>query len=515
MSTLSKTAAEVSASRMPFPAASNPKTDSKTEMDVTKKSDAVAVTDEPSEPIAPESSRGPLKKARSFASIPVLFRPRNVKDKPDPTSANDVDIPLEVPKALADREILSRHQPPISQWPTYGTYVAMVADKRSTIPTSTKLDEAPRQTKREDILDYIYDWAAWAVEIPNETRRHEVLGWVMKTLERVLKDGIERTGIMLESSDVQGTKNGTKGILEGEVNIQVVITNSLKEKPGSELNKSAVQKAKDDVAKYKQANRGAATTIPLEPTVQQPLVIEHAAQASSGKTKRPVGELDEFRAAQDAKRQKIEVAKKCNKTLATNKADAQQEESREGQDRSTSESTTTEDDEKWVQYIQHIFLPRFNHILKRAGESLSRGKCRNWETVRERLVAAGVSVKYRNMMLRDFQHGHEKWDGDSQVDPNVELASFAESFQRPPKASPVVVANNANKQAVKKDAESNRSNIQTLLLTLEGLPVLNTEIIPAQPVTSSPFPIAHIPSPLIPTHQLTFPTSQQRQRRHH
>lgn len=496
MSTLSKTAAEVSASRMPPSAVSNPKTYSKTEIDVTRKSDAVAVTDEPSEPIppsSPESSRGSLKKSRSFTPIPVFFRPRSVKDKPDPTSANDVDILTKAPKVFADRGILSKHQLPISQWPTYSTQVATVVDKRTAIPTSTNLDEAPRQTKREDILDYIYDWAAWAAEIPNEARRHEVLGWVMKTLERVLKDGMERTGMMLEANDVQGTKNGTKRTLEGEVNIQVVIANSLKERPDSELNKSAVQKAKGDIAKYKQANRGAAAIIPSEPTVKQSLVIEHATQALSERTKRSAGELDEFRAAQDAKRQKMDVAKESKETLTTNKVDAQQEGSRERQDRSTSESTTTEDGEKWVQYIQHIFLPRLNHILKRAGESLSRGKCRNWETVRERLVAAGVSVKYRNMMLRDFQHGHEKWDGDNQVDPNVELASFAEGFQRPPKALPVVAANNANKQTVKKDAESNTSNTQTLLLTLEGLPVLNTKtpvadaFIPAQPVRHPPF----------------------------
>src|SRR5271168_5335881 len=101
------------------------------------------------------------------------------------------------------------------------------------------------------------------------------------------------------------------------------------------------------------------------------------------------------------------------------------------------------------------------------------------------------------MMLRDFQHGHEKWDEDNQVDPNVELAGFAESFQRPPKAAPVVAANNVDKQAVKKDAENNTSNTQTLLLALEGLPVLNTKttipnaFVPAQPVSPPPFQIAH------------------------
>jgi hypothetical protein len=502
-------AAEVSAPRVPPTATSSPKTESKAEIDVTKKSDAVIVTEEPSEsmaPSSPESSRGPLKKFRSFTPTPVFFGSRNVKDKPDSTSANDVGTPTEAPKLFADREILSKHQLPISQWPTYSSYVAMVVDKRSTIPTSTKLDEAPRQTKHEDILDYVYDWAAWAAEIPNEARRNEVLGWVMKTLEQVLKNGMERTGMILEARDVQGTKNGTKRTLEGEVNIQVIITSSLKEKLGNELNKLAVQKAKDNIAKHKQANQGAAATVPSEPTVEQLLAIEQAAQASLKKTKRPASELDEFGAAQDTKRQKVEVTKESKEHLTTTRADVQQESSRESQDRSTSESTTTEDDKKWAQYIQHIFQPRLNHILKRAGQRLGRGKCENWETVRERLTVAGVSVKYRNMMLRDFQHGHEKWDEDNQVDPNVELAGFAESFQRPPKAAPVVAANNVDKQAVKKDAENNTSNTQTLLLALEGLPVLSTKtpipsaFVPAQPVSPPPFQIAHthIPSPLIP-----------------
>ena len=365
----------------------------------------------------------------------------------------------------------------------------MVVDKRSTIPTSTKLNEALRRTKREDILDYVYNWAAWAAEISNETRRNEVLGWVMKTLEQALKNGMERTGMILEAGDVQGTKNGTKRTLEGEVNIQVTITSSLKEKLGNELNKLAVQRAKDNIAKYKQINQGAVAAAPSEPTVEQLLAIKQTAQASLKRTKRPAGEPDEFGAVQDAKRQKVEVAKESKEGLnTTTKADVQQESLRESQDRSTSESTKTEDDRKWAQYIQHIFLPRLKHILKRAGESLSRGKCRNWETVRERLTAAGVSVKYRNMMLRDFQHGHEKWDGDNQVDPNVELAGFAESFQRPSKAAPVVAANNVDKGAVKKDAENNTSNTQTLLLALEGLPVLNT---------TTPVPNAFVPAQLV------------------
>src|SRR4051794_12622817 len=143
MSALNKMAAEVSASRMPPPATSNPKTDSKMERDVIKESDAVAVSDELSEsmtPSSPECNRGSLNKFRSFTTIPVFFGSRNVEEKPDPSSANDVDVPTEAPKLLADREILSKYQLPIPPWPTYSSY-AMVVDKQSTIPTSTKLDE--------------------------------------------------------------------------------------------------------------------------------------------------------------------------------------------------------------------------------------------------------------------------------------------------------------------------------------------------------------------------------------
>src|ERR1700739_3443923 len=111
-------AEEVSASRVPPTATSNPKTESKTDTDATQKSDAVTVTEEPSEsmtPSSPQSSHGCLKKFRSFTPIPVPFRSPNVKDKSDSTSANDVDTPTKAPKLFADREILSKHQLPISQ----------------------------------------------------------------------------------------------------------------------------------------------------------------------------------------------------------------------------------------------------------------------------------------------------------------------------------------------------------------------------------------------------------------
>ena len=403
----------------------------KSEAAVIKESDAAAATKQSNSAAArsPGSSLRLSKKFRPFAPIPPFSGPYNVEGKLDVTSLEGIDISTEPPKILADRDVLSKHQLPISQWPMYTAYVASVVDKRS---TSANFGETAPRAKEEDILDYVYDWAAWAAEIPEPGRRSEVLEFVMRTLERVLKSGMERTGMLLGPNDVKGVKSGLKKTQHGDVNIQVIITSSAKEIAGSQL---AEQRAKDNLIKYKQAGKGATADVPSALAPELPLPIERAPKASLTKGKRLANDMDAHDVVQDAKRQKVADVNPDGEVQAktTSTADGQSEVQLGKQDKSLPESMpplSPAEEDKRARYRQQIFHSRLNHILRKAGKVHNRGKYTKWETVRSRLAEAGVAVKYRNMMFRDFFYGHEAWNGDNHIDPNEELAHFAEhSFE--------------------------------------------------------------------------------------
>ena len=309
-----------------------------------------------------------LQQYRPFTAIPAFTGPLNSSRKSDSRSLEDIDIPTE-PRKLLPHEMLSQSQ--------LHAYKSVLRDgKHSNIDALNKTKDKPILAQTQ-ILDYVYDWAAWAAEIPDPVRRKEVIGSVMGTLERVLKSAITEAGIALGTADLNGTKSGMKKMPEGDVSIQVVIKSAVKEVKGGKGRKSE------------------------GPTAGQLLALEKASRAIHSSGKRGADEMAQEDNGRDGKRQKV------------------------GDSDDEDETMSPEDEEKRDRYLQKIFLTRLNFILRKAGTSACRGKCEEWETVRLRLKDAGVDVKHRNMMLNDFFEGYAMWNGDPGIDPNEELAKFA------------------------------------------------------------------------------------------
>lgn len=401
-----------------------------------------------------------------------------------------VDIPIKPSKAFSGRRLLSKYQLPVSQSAMYTSYVDNMADKRSVLSISGHSNPTPQRTKQEDILDYVYDWAAWAAEIPDPSRRSEALQSVMGTLERVLKSGMERTGVVLVPSDVKGTKNGTKKTLEGEVNIQVIITSNVKERMGKNVDQFAVRIVKDDVWKDKKADTGTAVLVPSESAPAPLMSIGEDSKAPQTKEKRDANEMGTSDVVQDIKRRKIEDEAAYGETKANTTGPANGEYlGRQANMLSEPISPMPHGgEEKQARYRQQIFQPRLNHILKKAGKAQTRGKCAHWETILARLKDAGVGVKYRNRMLRDFASGHEVWDGDNKVDPNEELAYYAEhGFEEALRKTSAATASKVETETGKQAIAPSQSDTATLLARLETLPALNAEpAIPGAFVTAQP-----------------------------
>lgn len=318
---------------------------------------------------------------------------------------------------------------------------------------------------REEILGYVYDWAAWAAEIPDAAKRDKMLAHVMGTMERVLKEGIERR--MLGAQDIGGIINGRKMTIKGEVEIEVSIKSRARfvEKKSDGDGKKDAQnnpiRASTNTGVDQHGNGKVASP---GPTAEHHAAIDGAPQASlsSGiaKGKRAAGEMEGSQdATHDTKKQKMEDDGRKIENQTTTGADGAQDREENGrpegitgaQEDKTSdnmnnsgsdeEMMTPEEEEKRTRYRQQIFMPRLNTVLKKAGKSAARGKCKKWDTVKERLTDAGVDVKHRNMMFRDFHLGYEKWDGDPEIDSNVELALFAKRFGRSPSDNAANVSN--------------------------------------------------------------------------
>ena len=497
-SAISKLAARVTASKMPPPAPPMSITSFESQTDNTARSNAVVEAEGPSESTAPLLPVGleASKKLRPIAPIPPLSGLQDLKSKSDLASFVGIDLSAEPQKAIGSRGILSKYQMPISEWPTYTSYVANVFGQRTTMPSLASLEQTSMRTKREDVLEYVYNWAAWAAEISDPDRRSEVLKFVMKTLEDVLKDGMDKTGIGLGPNDVRGTTSGAKRTSEGKVNIQVIITSSVKET----VSKQPAQQAKDKLVKYKQAETGGAASLPAEPNPELLQPSEQAAEASSTKAKRAanqIGHSDESEGIQDSKRQKTEdQGNQRPEDVKPTMADGQQQGSKpnngERLSYDTVSSMSSEQEQKRARYRQKIFRTRLNHILKHAGKTQTRGRCTKWETVRNRLKEAGVKVKDRNLLLHDFNSGHEAWDGDSNVDPDEGLAHFAEhcfakASNKAPAGNASTVGAGAGKQIVK-DNETNA--VAGLPPATETPPAFNADVsvpdgfVPAQPVSS-------------------------------
>lgn len=322
-----------------------PKTDPESRRDANKPFNAMATTNSYSgSTVVPlqGSRRGFLKKFRPFAAIPPFSGPRDVKGKLDATSLEGINILTKSTNVFAHRRILSKHQLPISQWPSYTSYGANTVDMRPTTSSSAKVGDTLQRTKQEDILDYVYDWAAWAAEIPDPARRSEVLEFVMRTLERVLKSEIESTAMALGPNDVKGTKSGMKKTLEGELNIKVIITNNMKEMDEIPRNELAVQRTKGNLAKYIYAEAGAAALVASEPATELLMSIEQASKVSLAKGKRAANEMGTPDVVLNVKRQKTEIIDTGGEVNAktTNLAHGESEERRGRQDEFSSPSTS-------------------------------------------------------------------------------------------------------------------------------------------------------------------------------
>jgi hypothetical protein len=323
----------------------------------------------------------------------------------------------------------------------------------------------------------------------------------MSTLERALKSGIERTGILLAPSDVRGTKNGTKKTLEGEVNIQVTITSNVKEKAGEIVHNSAVWKAQDIIIQGEMGDTVATVLVSSEPAPALLIPIEEASKAPQTKEKRAAGEMDPPRVLPDIKRRKIDTVDGHGEEKVDTANAVNGKQLHGGQEKLPSgpgSPASQDGGEKQARYRQQIFQTRLNHILKKAGKVRTRGRCASWETVVARLRDAGVPVKYRNKMLQDFTSGHEAWDGDGKIDPNEELAHFAEhGFEEVLRKAAAANASKVEAEPVKQAVEPSPSETVTLPTPLESSPASITEpaavpgaFVPAQPVSpelSSPF----------------------------
>lgn len=489
-------ATETSTSKMPFSAPAKPTVNAESEPAGSKAQDMVSNTNETSDPHTASSltfSSCSLN-YEPFAT-PPFSEPHQVKGHPSVASSEGVFIPTKPLKVLSDRQNLSRFRVPTWQWSMYQSYEAPVPDHTAIMPPSLTRSETTRRAKQEDILDYVYDWAAWAAEIPDPCRRSEVLEFVTRALERALKSGMERTQMVLGPGDVEGTKTGTKNVLDGEVDIQVIIRSIVSEKTVRKL--LAVPEAEGNLAKNKQAEiDGTAITPPLETVPEVIRSTQDASDPSVTKRKRAVNDTHPPGKVQKSKRRKAHDthADPKAKSDATGPIDAQSQGQLGRQDTFSSESTSSlspaEDDNR-AHYRKQVFRSRLNHILKKAGKAQIRGECDTWETVRKRLKDAGVSAKWRNVMLKDFCMGHRAWNGDSAIDPNEGLARFAEQgFEEALRKASTWNANKVNAEVVQQAAEAASPNIGRMPPELESMPALSTEnlscsaVLPAEPVSS-------------------------------
>src|SRR5277367_5736302 len=152
----------------------------------------------------------------------------------------------------------------------------------------------------EQILDYTYNWATWASEIPDPSRRAEVLQFVGSTMERVLKHGIERRAW----PPLNMEKNGRAG----DVEIEVIIKTKQKRPPGwnragSSMSNKTVQQAASEklgtgvteASKPAQVTRGAEEE-PAQPKTNEYPETAVAPMAVESKTtlfKRPAIHLQQ------------------------------------------------------------------------------------------------------------------------------------------------------------------------------------------------------------------------------
>ena len=364
----------------------------------------------------------PLKLYRPFTTIPSF-----TVDKVEPS----------LPPVLSQRQV------PLARWPGWIPFLRKSLDTESiNLPQEVPVDE--------QVLDYIYDWAAWAAEIPDPTRREQVLEFVMRTMERVMKHGIESRawGPMKvwkngEKADVKiEIKLTTKGVeetrrtasLASKSADQDVIATPFKE--STKIAQGSTSKEADfsevsapiphGTTKEKDLEQQDADHQAIEPenianltppgNTNSSTSSPHRSQTenSAGK-KRALDQNfesgDDALAAQ-AKKQKVIQERPFTPSSPTTVGKLPVEKSRP-----TLPSSPTSDLEleKRTQYRQRVFLKRLNQVLKRQEVQTCRGRCGKWVTILERLKNANVPIEERNDLRRDFMVGYQKWGQEGQT----------------------------------------------------------------------------------------------------
>ena len=345
-------------------------------------------------------------------------------------------------------------------------------------PATAEPGADPSTTHKEQILSYIYSWVEWASRIKDPGRRAQVMTFVKEALEGALKHGIEIRAFKPE--DVHGIKKGVSGKVEIEISVKA---SAEVVEQGKTVN--AVPPAEDLVvvqkALLKSTNgtkRDAADAgveqgkaMKAVPSAERRDATQEATTRGTNGPKRDAADagLEQSGGNPASKKQKTDVKKdmpdasqvvkagdpeqKAMKEHAQQKPTrgdvpqtqepvgnagdgqkqtASQEQATQGSKATSPEGAESSDDEELSQeekakrdrYLQQIFRPRFNIVMKMAGQALARGKCSDWHTCRTRLEKADVDLRRRNMFMRDFVDGYKKWNEAANGDPNLEIAEY-------------------------------------------------------------------------------------------
>ena len=318
----------------------------------------------------------------------------------------------------------------------YDAYLAKTYGTPIDGPAIAEPGADPSATHGEQVLKYIYSWVEWASRIEDSGRRTEVMAFVKEALEGALSYGIEIRAFRPE--DVNSVKKGVNGEVRIEIEVkaraEVVVEEGSLEGgdvvPSAEEAK-AVEKAK---LKSKNGTKRDAADAGVEQSDGEP-----ASKKQKKDARKDVPDVSQVTKEGDSERKAMEEDLLQNLTegeaaqtqeLPAHKGDGLKQttpgskaNSPEGAESGDGE-LSPEEEAKHDRYLQQVFRPRFNIVMKMAGKALARGKCSDWHTCRQRLEDAGVDAKHRNMFLRDFENGYKKWNESVQGDPNLEIAEY-------------------------------------------------------------------------------------------
>ena len=315
----------------------------------------------------------------------------------------------------------------------YDAYLAKTYGTPIDGPAIAEPGADPSATYREQVLKYIYSWVEWASRIDDSGRRTEVMAFVKEALEGALRHGIEICAFRPE--DVNGVKKGVSGEVRIEIEVkaraEVVVEEGSLE--GGDVVPSAekIDAPQEVITKSIQGTKRDTVDAGVEHGDGEPASKKQKTDAEKHvpDESQVVKEGDFEQRAMEADAEQMPTDGKTGQTHepTTSAGEGQQQTSPEtnpGGAKSDGEEPSPEEEAKRDRYLQQVFRPRFNIVMKMAGKALARGKCSDWHTCRQRLEDAGVDAKHRNIFLRDFENGYKKWNESVQGDPNLEIAEY-------------------------------------------------------------------------------------------